>query len=111
MFDAELAGAGIDVVGRQAIGELVGIAEVPFELGETFLELGDDWLGPGIRVEIPHFFGVLLEVIEFPLILAPEVNEFVSGSADSVVGASVVMTGIVVVAIIEGVTPVIRRVT
>ena len=49
---------------------------------------------------------VVDEVVEFPLIFFPKVNEFVRGGADAVMGAGVVVAGIMVVAVVETGAPV-----
>ena len=49
-----------------------------------------------------------LKIKKFPLILFPVVDEFVSVSANSLVNSGVIITGVVLVAVIEAGSPVRR---
>lgn len=75
-----------------------------FQFAEEFFDLG--FLGSGIREEeVGLLIRVIDEVEEFIGIAIPVVDELVGFGADAEVGNGVVMSGAVVVAVVEGLAP------
>src|SRR5687767_12011477 len=104
-----LEALGVDAAGGLLVGEAVVVLEMLFEAGEFGLERGDEDRVRWVVVNVAEFFWVVFQIVEFPLIFFPKVDQFVGFGADAVVGAGVVMAGIVVVAVVHGFAPVVRN--
>ena len=80
--------------------------DLGFQVGEEFLHFGFAGIGCGIE-QVALFVGVVDEVEEFVGVAVPVVDELVGFGADAEMGHGVVVAGAVVVAVVEGLPPVV----
>src|SRR6185369_2871702 len=78
-------------VGQLFVRELVVVAHLAFETGELRLQRVRERLLSLLTVQIVQLERIVHEVIQFPLILLPEVDQLVSERANSIVRPRVVI--------------------
>jgi hypothetical protein len=64
------------IVRRLTVGELVLILDRLLEAVKFGFEFGHSALEMGLVIDIPQFLGVHPQIVHFPLILFPKMNEF-----------------------------------
>ena len=92
-------------------GELIayGVIVLLHGLFEALAHFGGHLFCSGLAVNVVHLLRVVLEVIEFPMVnVVIEVHQRISVRADAIVALDGVFGGILVIVIVELVTPVGR---
>ena len=85
------------------------IVVLHLETKEFLLHLTGDFFHAGFTIEIVHLGGIGFQIIEFPSIdVVVEMDEFVAIVAHAVVATHTVLCGILVVVIVDALTPVFR---
>src|SRR4051794_22914541 len=77
----------IDSRRRLLVGKLVLVLQRFLQAIKFLLQLSHHLLLGRVAVQVVQFVGILSQVIKFPLVLLPEVNQFVSPGADAIVSA------------------------
>ena len=90
------------------IGEAVVVLELFFESGEFGFQRGEENGVGRVVVDVVELFRILDQVVEFPLIFFPKMDELVSFGADTVVGAGIMVTRIMGIALLHAGAPVRR---
>ncbi len=88
--------------------KLVPVLEVIFEAIQFAREAGHGLFLVWIIVEVAQFIGVFDEVKQFPLILFPEMDQLVRLGADAVMGAGIMVAGIMIITVIHAGAPIPR---
>jgi hypothetical protein len=98
----------VDSWRRLPVRELVVVLYLLFQTVKLGLERVNHRLLCRVIVEIVHFRRILQQIVKFPLVPFPKINQFVSFSSHAVMRSSVMITGIVIVPVIESRAPVGR---
>src|SRR5262249_59394394 len=92
------------------VGKLVVVFNLLLEAVQFGFKLRDEFMLVRVVVNIAQFVWIPYEVIKFPLVLFPEVNQFVRRGADAVVGAGVMVALVVIVPVVIAGPPTSREV-
>ena len=88
-------------------GSALRVVVLDLQLLKAAVEGALELLHSGLAIEVVEFVGIVLQVEELPLVdvVAIEMDEFVAVGADAVMSTDIVLCGILIVMIVDRVTP------